>query len=250
VIEFSPHDVEWTPEKVNRVWSYYASALPADQFFSSHSGAHIVDRLETEIGLRGRRVLDFGCGRGDLMLELFARGIAATGLEFSEEVASEARRRFAAEPLFRGVEVSATLPTSIADEFFDVVLLIEVVEHLLEPEIAATLGEVRRILSPGGLVVVTAPNSENLDENRVRCPDCGATFHRWQHQRALTARSLSGLLEQHGFEPVSVQGLHWGLGRLDKARMRVLHPRREPPRPHLLYVGRRPSSNGRPKGSG
>ena len=236
---YEPHDVEWTPEKVDRLWGYYATN-PAyrSQFFSAHSGGAIAARADRELELRGKRVLDFGCGRGDLLEALYARGVAASGLEFSAAAAEETHARFAGQPLFGGVEVTRALPSGLAENSFDVVFLVEVVEHLLDAQVEPTLAEVARVLAPGGRVVVTAPNAEELSASAVRCPDCGATFHRWQHQRALTTVSIAALFERAGFTIETSEGVFWGLSRAVELRTR-LRNRGRVPRPHLLYIGRR-----------
>ena len=64
----------------------------------------------------GKRVLELGCGRGDLLAHLFDRGFAAEGIEPSEESARVSRERFAGNPLFRGV---ASTPSDLADGSFD-----------------------------------------------------------------------------------------------------------------------------------
>ncbi|MFN2468619.1 MAG: class I SAM-dependent methyltransferase [Gaiellaceae bacterium] len=237
--EYRPHDVGWTPEKVARIWGYYASNPSyRGQYFSAHSGASIADEVERRIGLRGRRVLDFGCGRGDLLAHLFARGIAASGLELDDASADETQARFADEPLFAGIERAPGLPSGLASGSFERILLVEVVEHLLDDQIAATLAEVRRLLAPRGHVVVTAPNAEDLAASEVRCPDCGGTFHRWQHQRSLTPGTIAALFAEHGFETVIAEGTFWGLTPLARLRTRLRRPRAPLPQPHLLFVGR------------
>ncbi|MHB8643759.1 MAG: class I SAM-dependent methyltransferase [Gaiellaceae bacterium] len=236
--EYRAHDVEWTPDKVSRVWSYYASN-PAyrTQYFSAHTGGRILARLENTIGLRGQRILDFGCGRGDLLAQLHARDIAAAGLEFDEASAQETAARLGADPLFRGVVFASGLPSPLPAASFDRVLLVEVIEHLLDDQVSPSLAEVRRLLAPGGMVAVTTVNGEDLDASRVRCPDCGATFHRWQHVRSFTPLSISNLFEEHGFETRRAEGVYWDLTPLTAMRLRVRRPRTSLPRPHLLYVG-------------
>jgi SAM-dependent methyltransferase len=236
-VSYTPHDVEWTPEKVARVWDFFGSILAfRPLYFSAHSGAAIVDRADREVDLRGKRVLDFGAGHGDLLAHLFARGVAAKGLEFSAGSARATRARFGDEPLFGGIEIADELPSPYDDGSFDVVFLVEVVEHLLEDQLEPTVREIERLLAPGGCVVATAPNGEELVLEHVRCPDCGATFHRWQHQRSLTAESLAALFGR--FEVVCSEGLHWRDRGVRSRAARLLG--RAGPAPHLLYVGRRP----------
>ena len=231
---FLPHDVEWTPEKVGRLWGYYSSsAAHAGSYFSSHSGAAIVEHVDRTVGLVGQRVLDFGCGRGDLLAHLLDRGVASAGLEFDEASAAESLRRFAGNALFEGVTVASTLPSSLAAGAFDRVLLVEVVEHLLDDQVAGTLAEIRRLLAPGGRVVATAPNAESLGAAMTRCPDCGGTFHIWQHQRSLDPGSLAELFERAGFLNVATSAVFWGR----QPRLRRLRRLGAPYAPHLLYVG-------------
>lgn len=227
------HQVEWTPEKIAQTWDFFSQG-EQELYFSIHSGSAIAQRVDRELGLRGKRVLDFGCGRGDLLATLYAQGIPAKGLEFSEESARATAERFTGEPLFQGVAAS---PSELADGSFDVILLVEVIEHLLDEQIAPTLAEVRRLLAPGGSVVVTCPNDERLEYETMRCPDCGGVFHRWQHMRSLTPATISRLFEANGFRTVKATGVYWGLSRAIQLRLRLRRPFTPLPAPHLLYIG-------------
>ena len=230
------HDVVWTPEKIAATWDFFSEILAgSDLYFSSHSGRWIVERADRELRLRGKRILDFGCGRGDLLAHLFARGIAAGGLEFSEESARTTSERFAGESLFQGIVAG---PSELEDGSFDVVFLVEVIEHLLDDQIPQALAEVHRLLAPGGRVVVTCPNAEHLAADSVRCPDCGAVFHRWQHLRSLDPASVSALFVRHGFSTEKAVGVYWGLTPSATART-WLRNRGRLPKPHLLYIGGR-----------
>jgi 2-polyprenyl-3-methyl-5-hydroxy-6-metoxy-1,4-benzoquinol methylase len=228
------HDVVWTPEKIAATWDFFSDNLAgSDLYFSSHAGRWIVKRVDRDLELKGKRVLDFGCGRGDLLAHLFTEGIAAQGLEFSQESARTTSARFQGEPLFQGI---AAAPEELPDDSFDVVLLVEVIEHLLDDQIPQTLAEVRRLLAPGGRVVVTCPNAEDLKSDSVRCPDCGARFHRWQHVRSLNPHSIAALFDQHGFQTETAVGVYWGLTPYAVIRTWLRNPG-PLPRPHLLYVG-------------
>jgi SAM-dependent methyltransferase len=49
----------------------------------------------------------------------------------------------------------------------------EVLEHLDDAALAAALGEVRRLLVPGGRLLLTVPHDEHLPDGEVICPCCG-----------------------------------------------------------------------------
>lgn len=103
----------------------------------------------------GGRLLDLGCGSG-LYLHAFQRlGWEVYGVEISAAVAEQARRMFGLN-VFVGELEGARFP----DEYFDVVILAHVLEHLWDP--VGTLREVGRILKKDGLVVVAMPNSRSI----------------------------------------------------------------------------------------
>ena len=70
----------------------------------------------------------------------------------------------------------------------------EVLEHLPDDIIAATMLELRRVLKPGGQFIGTVPADERLAENAVMCPHCGNGFHRWGHQQSFSAERLTGII--------------------------------------------------------
>ena len=98
-------------------------------------------------------VLDLGCGRGYLLRSLHERLPAAKfyGVELSEQAVREARD--AGVDIFVQ-DIAARLP--LADGSVDLAIMGEVIEHVFDPD--ACIEEVRRVLSPGGTLVVTTPN--------------------------------------------------------------------------------------------
>ena len=97
------------------------------------------------------RLLDVGCSSGAFLGTATAAGLEVDGVEPSPEAAETARR--AGYKVFGGTLEEARYP----DAAFDAVTLIELVEHLREPR--ALLAECRRVLRPGGVVLVTTPNA-------------------------------------------------------------------------------------------
>ena len=84
--------------------------------------------------------------------------------------------------------------------FFDIVFLVETIEHLTDIYLHTMLKKINRVLKPGGIIVVTTPNEENLEKANVHCPDCGATFHQMQHIRNWNVRKIEALANDFDFE--------------------------------------------------
>jgi SAM-dependent methyltransferase len=99
------------------------------------------------------RVLDLGCGRGGVVELLWRDVKLAAGLDPDRPSLTE--HRAPGMPVIRGVGES--LP--FTRESFDVVVCLWVLEHLKEP--LRTLGEVKRVLRPGGHFIFVTPNIRN-----------------------------------------------------------------------------------------
>ncbi|MEW6554110.1 MAG: methyltransferase domain-containing protein [Actinomycetota bacterium] len=120
--------------------------------------------LDSAGDLRGRRILDIGCGRGELVCEAARRGAYAVGIDYAQAAIELSRERLAKldTELRERVEFLLANATGLdfPDGSFDAVFLVDVYEHLHPHEIEHTLGEVKRVLRPGGrLVVHTGPNT-------------------------------------------------------------------------------------------
>lgn len=103
----------------------------------------------------GKRVVDSGSGEGYGTAMLRAVAATATGVELVEPVADHARRRYGAA---EGVDflTADICDTGLPAGETDVVVNLQVIEHL--PDVGRFLGEQRRILRPGGELIVATPN--------------------------------------------------------------------------------------------
>ncbi len=99
---------------------------------------------------RGARVLDVGCGRGVILGSLADRGFEVHGVEISPEATrgSDPRAKVRIAPRLADAGFDA--------DFFDEIVIWHVLEHVGEPR--ETLAEARRILRPGGRLIVAVPN--------------------------------------------------------------------------------------------
>jgi ubiquinone/menaquinone biosynthesis C-methylase UbiE len=112
-----------------------------------------VDRLLGD--MRGRAVLDLGCGTGRHALRLAQHGARATGLDFSSEMLARARDKAARAGLqatFRQHDLGCPLPAD--DAAFDALVCGLVLEHIADLELL--FREMRRVVRPAGPLVVTA----------------------------------------------------------------------------------------------
>ena len=147
---------------------------------------------------RPGRLLDVGCGTGVFLDAMRRRGWTVQGVEPTGAALAVARGRFGLD-VFEGELADAAFP----DASFDAVTLWYVIEHVPDP--AALLAEVARVLRPGGIAVVSAPNLDAAD--RVIF---GSRWPNWdppRHLNIFSARSLGFLMKRHGLEPLSARSM-------------------------------------------
>jgi ubiquinone/menaquinone biosynthesis C-methylase UbiE len=101
--------------------------------------------------VNGHRVLDAGCGSGPLSAALRAKGAVITGFDASPEMIKLARQRLGEDAMLHVADLNQPLP--FADGSFDDVLASLVLHYV--PDWTAPLAELRRVLKPGGRLVVS-----------------------------------------------------------------------------------------------
>ncbi len=199
------HDLDWYSE-----FNYHGKKLIA---------ADIRSRLQT-YGARGK-LLDIGAWAGTLLAALSDR-FETHGVEINDNAAAYAREQGfdVRTGSFGDVDLSALAP-------FDVVTLIDVLEHLPHPH--AVLAQVERVLRPGGIVAIKVPHyfaqaAKQDVLQRLRLSTLGVAQN-YSHINHFSPKSLGFALESHGFEVLELVGakaeiwsLEAPLPRRDKAR--------------------------------
>lgn len=259
------HRIQWSPELVERFWTGIAQTRLSELNFSRHNAEYLIEVVAPHLKPQGRH-LDFGAGGGDLVKALIQRGYPTAAYEPVQARASRMVEDIAAHAGFLG----AIYEDDTAQ--FDVVFMVEVVEHILEADLSSVFKRVKSLLAENGRVIITVPFLEDLELAQALCPQCESLFHRWQHQRAFTSDSLQTFMRRFGFECIDlrqedfscnrllVEDLQYLHGELEKIRIRrerswltrikrrVFRTELEPPIPlrsslagaptHLLYIGR------------
>lgn len=106
----------------------------------------------------GAPTIDLGCGRGEWLELMTEKGFAAGGVDLDEGMLAACRERGL------NVETADALASlrSRADASVALVSAFHLVEHLPFDEVQCLIAEARRVLLPGGLLIMETPNPENL----------------------------------------------------------------------------------------
>lgn len=152
----------------------------------------IVNEIAKRRRLSGQRLLELGCSTGSFLLDARSAGASVSGVEI-DRVARE----------FVSAELGIPCYTSVADAVvagpFDIVVALNIIEHLPDPE--AFIGDVARMLTPGGLAVFFTPNGGQADT-------LGAGWVGFRvdldHLNYFSSATLSRLLVRAGLWPEAV----------------------------------------------
>lgn len=153
--------------------------------------------------------LDIGCGAGTFISTL-APERRSTGVDIAEAQIEYAKQHYGTES-HRFICIDAMKELPFSENAFDVVTMVEIIEHLPMTENRRLLEEALRVLRPGGRIVLTTPNYASfwpILESIVN--RLGDVSYEDQHISPFNRGKLTRLLEDAGFGRISVstfQGL-------------------------------------------
>lgn len=196
--------IEWDDEKCNRLYDFLSEkTVSYEQFFSYQLGRAIVNFvMHYKKDIEGTKVLDYGCGPGFIVDRFLEKNADVYGVDMSPETVRSLNERIKDNPHFRGCEIFDGSELPFPDDTFDVITVTEVVEHLLPHHIDIVLSELKRVLKPDGIMLMTTPNEEDFSIDTVCCPECNTVFHKWGHVNRFDVESLKELMESHGWKTV------------------------------------------------
>ena len=103
----------------------------------------------------GKKILDFGCNTGTILIPFIEKGYDVVGLDISKNDIYKAKEYLAEDNLQADLVLGDGKNSPIKDNSFDLILAIDLLEHVGDPE--KVVAEIWRMLKGGGTVLVTVP---------------------------------------------------------------------------------------------
>ena len=165
------------------------------------------------IDVRGKNVVDIGCGGGIYTLALAQMGAAhVTGIDFSQAEITSAQERFQSISNITFM-VGNAFSTGLQSAQYDIVLERALIHHLQQEDLVRCFAEARRILIPGGMLIVKdrtpedcmLPGSETYVRYRIV-----TNFPKLLEKdiaRRHTSEVVTNALQQAGFSQIEEQKL-------------------------------------------
>lgn len=207
---------------------YYVSPAPSEgllnDFYSSYHIAHFggrigggVENIKSELDVLDPlsdprlsflvkdmpsksgaeyRVLDFGCGLGEFLYQAKRLGASVAGVEFDHAAVSICHQLGLESVSLGGIDVLKTI-----DEKFDLIVLNDVIEHLLNPN--QFISALCELLDNGGKILIWTPNGDAIanDDRKI------ALRVDLEHMQYLTSGAVSELCRKSGLSVYHYQQL-------------------------------------------
>ncbi|MFC2157975.1 class I SAM-dependent methyltransferase [Acidobacteriota bacterium] len=194
-----------TPEELEAIYQDY---FQDEESFLDGTSALLAGRIFNSVrkylrwdSFRDKKIMDFGAGNGNISVNLMEQGALIRAVE------PDVRAREVLEG--KGVKTYCDVKDVPSPGDFDLILCIEVIEHLPDPlNISGTLNS---ILKPGGVLYLTTPNRMGL-KARVKKSDWKEVLYPG-HLQLFNSRSMKYLLHASNFSAIRRDPYHINLRR-------------------------------------
>ena len=171
-----------------------------DEFNRNEFESH---RLVINFVEAGSKVLDLGCATGYMAKELSKQNCETWGVD-SDAVALKKATKYYKKVIFRNLDETKSL--SVPKKYFDYVMVLDVIEHLLHPEII--LSTLKTYLNHDGKLIISIPNIAHasirwmLARGEFRYSSTGILDN--THVHFYTRDGITKLLKRLGFRVLKV----------------------------------------------
>lgn len=140
-------------------------------YYLGHSKGfkRMLEKLSPHLRVKSdMKVLDLGCGNGDLLIYLAQRGANVVGIDYSKDAVSLTKKKLEKQELNLKKRVKIYIKDAKKLDFkkncFDMVISIDVFEHLYQGELDIVMQKISKVLKPNGILLVhTEANKIYLD---------------------------------------------------------------------------------------
>ena len=178
---------------------YYASLMTEEAIQRRDKRSEkIFNKINKQFKSKKGRLLDIGCGYGGILKVAKSNGWDVYGTDYSDDC-----RKYIKQELGIDIKKQDILNTNFKENFFDIIVLKQVIEHLNEPK--KTLIKINQLLRPGGMLWLATPNSKGI---------CALIMKKYNpsyqrgHINIFDKSTMTKILKESGFRKVKVSTYH------------------------------------------
>jgi glycosyltransferase involved in cell wall biosynthesis/tRNA G46 methylase TrmB len=119
--------------------------------------------------VEGPMVLEMACGNGDMSVVIAHKNVQLHGIDIKAAGIAMAQKTARAQNVSQktNFRVGDAAKTEFADNYFDSVIIPELIEHIKDPHLI--INEAIRVVKPGGLVMISVPDGPDPNPDHIRC---------------------------------------------------------------------------------
>lgn len=184
--------IKWTDDMIKSFWAF-RSEHTSIEYSADKLSNRLLELVDKYVPSSGY-ILDVGFGSGALLNQLDGRGYDCSGIDLSESSGSRADLSESVALYYGSV-----FDTQF-DKKFDVIFLMDVLEHLPDDDVVPRLRYIKTLLSDKGVLIMTTPSNEDFEKALVYCPVCQSVFHEHQHVHTWRVPEIQQICDTAGLD--------------------------------------------------